>query len=77
MNARPDIDLVDGSFYVEPMAVAAGEAPKTYVRYFLSASPDTSVPDFLVDLAAKNQIRRGVRNVILTLAREASKPAPH
>jgi len=69
---EPGFTRIDGSFYVEALPSSAEELPNTYVRYFLSASPDTSVPDFLVDLAAKNRIRRGVRNVIGVIAREAA-----
>ena len=71
-SSEPGFTRIEGSFFVQALQTAAGEPPRTYVRYFLSASPDAGIiPDFLVDIVAKGRFRTGMANVIRIVSREA------
>ena len=69
----PSFTALDGSFYVQPLAPAGDGTPRTYVRYYMAADPDTSIPDSIVRGIAKRQFKRGVAQVIGAVAREAAK----
>jgi len=63
---------LDGSWYVEPLADGG-----VYVRYYLVAGLDTSVPEALRAWAVKRLLREGTRGVVEALAHEAERgPSP-
>jgi hypothetical protein len=57
---------LDGSWYIEPLAEGV-----IYVRYYLVAELDPSVPEVLRAWAVKRYLRDGTRGVVQALAHEA------
>jgi ribosome-associated toxin RatA of RatAB toxin-antitoxin module len=59
---------LDGSWYIEPLAEDV-----VYVRYYLVAALDQSVPEGLRAWAVKRQLREGTRGVVEALAHQAEQ----
>lgn len=66
-NEDSSFTRLDGSWYVQPL-----EDGTVYVRYFLAAAIDTSLPTFLIEGVVRNQFSSGVKELIQVLAREAA-----
>jgi hypothetical protein len=62
----PAFVRLDGFWYLQPI-----DDRVTYVRYYLSAVPDPTLPDAVVAWLVKRQLREGARAVIEALARAA------
>ena len=59
---------LDGSWYMEPLPEGG-----VYVRYYVAAVLDASVPEALRAWAVKRQLRDGTRGVVEALAHEAER----
>lgn len=62
---------MDGSWYIKRLPDGADGKPRVYVRYFLEYVFKSGIPNFIIEIVAKDELNRGIRDVILTLAREA------
>lgn len=60
-----------GSWYLEPLAEVT-----VYVRYFMAAVLDPSIPEGMISWLIKRQLSEGTRALIHTLAREAALRPP-
>ena len=57
-----------GSWYLEPLADGT-----VYVRYFLTAVLDPSIPDGMVSWLIERQLADGARSLVQALGREAAR----
>jgi hypothetical protein len=64
----PAFRQLDGSWYLEPLG-----DDTVYVRYYMVASLESSMPEGLRAWAVKEQLREGTLGVVYALSREATR----
>lgn len=64
----PAFRRLDGSWYIEPLS-----DDTVYVRYYMVASLDSSMPEGLRAWAVKEQLREGTLGVVQALSQEAAR----